>query len=599
MGSQSQHHLAKAVFKLNKVLVSLFGFWYSSLDNLKPGTPRKDPYEQQILRSFSKPDLAPGPLQKVDQEVEATAKVLLHKAAESNAFTRQDVDTALDSMVQNCTPIWSMNALLAGGLCHLNAAVRKCTARHLATLAEKIGAERIIPAVSKLAQDSSQETRRLGRRMLLFLSSHHDFDKMVEKYIPAKDLATIRDTVLTLKSEERTKVSRIPRYKMRQPRLEQQEAPAAQAERHNTLRMKRSLRHTVRDVSPDDAAPLKDLQLNSNVPAQTKTGVLLDDLPSSPSNARTPRSPVKSLSPPLRPSPPTAVPTTNMLPRRRRAIRLIRARPSLSNCSNELKPGAPRKDRPFSNPDLALTQSFSLLSTDDWEKKIEGLISIRRLAQHHSHVLGSRRHDVCIILIQEVRNLRSAVSRMAVVSLRELYSSLQKGMDQEVEATSKVLLHKAAESNGFIRQDVDTALDSMVQNCTPIRSMNPLLSGGLCHLNAAVRNCTARHLATVVEKIGAGRLLSGVKDVTTRIIPAVSKLAQDFSQETRVWVRCLRILLQLEAGAPSQLWSHAYLLISLPAAKTAAEHTSTALQTRQSTSSSSRPAGFKRLQGAH
>ncbi|XP_076833375.1 TOG array regulator of axonemal microtubules protein 1-like [Brachyhypopomus gauderio] len=69
---------------------------------------------------------------------------------------------------------------------------------------------------------------------------------------------------------------------------------------------------------------------------------------------------------------------------------------------------------------------------------------------------------------------------MAVVSLRELYSSLQKGMDQEVEVTAKVLLHKAAESNGFIRQDVDTALDSMVQNCTPIRSMNALLAGGLC-----------------------------------------------------------------------------------------------------------------------
>ncbi|XP_076839278.1 uncharacterized protein LOC143484444 [Brachyhypopomus gauderio] len=531
-------------------------------DEFTPGTPRKDPHEQQTLRPFSKPDLALAlsfsllssddwekkieglifirrlaqhhsdvlgsrlhevcivliqevlhlrsavsrtavvslrelysSLQKgMDQEVETTAKVLLHKAAESNGFIRQDVDTALDSMVQNCTPIWSMNALLAGGLCHLNAAVRKCTARHLATLVAKIGAERIIPAVSKLAQDSSQETRRLGRRMLLFLSSHHDFDKMVEKYIPAKDLATIRNTVHTLKSKERTKVSRIPRYKTRQPRLEQQEAPAAQVERHNTQRMKRSLRHTVRDVSPDDAAPLKDLQLNSNVPAQTS----------------------------------------------RRATRLITACPSLSNSSDELKPGSPRKDphepqtlRPFSKPDLALAQSFRLLRSDDWEKKFEGLMFIRRLAQHHSGVLTSRLHGVCTVLIQEVRNLRSRVSRMAVVSLRELYSSLQKGMDQEVAATAKVLLHKAAESNAFIRQDVDTALDSMVQNCTPIRSMNALLAGGLCHLNAAVRKCTAQHLATLVEKIGAGRLLSGAKNVTARIIPAVSKLAQDSSQETR------------------------------------------------------------------
>ncbi|XP_076834570.1 TOG array regulator of axonemal microtubules protein 1 isoform X2 [Brachyhypopomus gauderio] len=347
---------------------------------------------------------------------------------------------------------------------------------------------------------------------------------------------------------ERTKVSRIIRDKMRQPRLEQQEVPAVQAEWQNTQRMKRSLRHTVRDVSPDDVAPLKDLQLNSSVPAQTKTGVLLDDLPLS--TTRTPRSPVKSSSPPLHPSPPTAVPTRQTLLRRRRAPSLNRARPSLSNSSDELTPGTPRKDpheqqtlRPFSKPDLALAQSFRLLSSDDWEKKIEGLMFIRRLAQYHSDVLSSRLHDVCIVLIQEVRNLRSGVSRTAVVSLRELYSSLQKGMDQEVEATAKVLLHKAAESNGFIRQDVDTALESMVQNCTPIRSMNALLAGGLCHLNAVVRKCTAQHLATLVEKIGAGRLLSGAKDVTERIIPAVSMFAQDSSQETRCFGRRMLLFL--------------------------------------------------------
>ncbi|XP_076869967.1 TOG array regulator of axonemal microtubules protein 1-like isoform X2 [Brachyhypopomus gauderio] len=207
---------------------------------------------------------------------------------------------------------------------------------------------------------------------------------------------------------------------------------------------------------------------------------------------------------------------------------------------DELKPEPPRKDpheqqtlRPFAKPDLALAQSFRMLSSNDGEKKIEGMMFIRRLAQYHSVVLGSRLHDVCIVLIQEVRNLHSRVSRTAVVSLRELYSSLQKGMDQEVEATAKVLLHKAVASNAFIRQDVDTALESMVQNCTPIRSMNALLAGGLCHQNAAVRKCTARHLATLVEKIGAGRLLSGAKNVTARIIPAVSKLAQDSSQETR------------------------------------------------------------------
>ncbi|XP_076852025.1 uncharacterized protein LOC143504374 isoform X1 [Brachyhypopomus gauderio] len=205
----------------------------------------------------------------------------------------------------------------------------------------------------------------------------------------------------------------------------------------------------------------------------------------------------------MRPSPPTFTklpplpkpsgrePLRAFRPAKGSQVQSTRAVPADDMCEgvvgrDELKPGTPREDphehqilQPFYKPDLALAQSFRLLSSDDWEKKIEGLMFIRRLAQYHADVLGSRLHDVCIVLIQEVLHLHSAVSRMAVVSLRELYSSLQKGMDQEVEATAKVLLHKAAESNGFIRQDVDTALDSMVQNCTPIRSMNALLAGGL------------------------------------------------------------------------------------------------------------------------
>lgn len=48
-----------------------------------------------------------------------------------------------------------------------------------------------------------------------------------------------------------------------------------------------------------------------------------------------------------------------------------------------------------------------------------------------------------------------------------------------------------------------------------------------------MRKCTAQHLSNLVEKVGAVRLLSGGKDLTERILPAVTKLAQDSSQEAR------------------------------------------------------------------
>ena len=43
----------------------------------------------------------------------------------------------------------------------------------------------------------------------------------------------------------------------------------------------------------------------------------------------------------------------------------------------------------------------------------------------------------------------------------------------------RVLLHKGGESNAFIREDVDKALNEMVCNVSPARSLTALISGGL------------------------------------------------------------------------------------------------------------------------
>ncbi|CAL8343301.1 unnamed protein product [Arctogadus glacialis] len=148
----------------------------------------------------------------MDKEVDTTARALLHKAAESNAFIREEVDAALGHMVRHCTPARCINAFLDGGLSHLSAAVRKCAAQHLADLLERVGVarllsggkdvtDRILPAVVKLALDSSPEPRSFGRRMLLFLSSHQDFDSLLEKNIPTKDLSAARKAVSGLKAK--------------------------------------------------------------------------------------------------------------------------------------------------------------------------------------------------------------------------------------------------------------------------------------------------------------------------------------------------------------------------------------------------------------
>lgn len=199
--------------------------------------------------------------------------------------------------------------------------------------------------------------------------------------------------------------------------------------------------------------------------------------------------------------------------------------------------------RPFSKPDIALIEALKLLADEDWEKKIEGLNFIRCLAAFHSEILNTKLHETNFAVVQEVKNLRSGVSRAAVVCLSDLFTYLKKSMDQELDTTVKVLLQKAGESNTFIREDVDKALRAMVSNVTPARAVVSLINGGQSHLHIAVRRCTAQHLSDVVELMEVERILSGTKDMAERILPAAAKFAQDSSQETRYYGRKMLFLM--------------------------------------------------------
>ncbi|KAG9336423.1 hypothetical protein JZ751_002770 [Albula glossodonta] len=246
--------------------------------------------------------------------------------------------------------------------------------------------------------------------------------------------------------QEKMKLSKSAKDKMRQRRLEQQEILHEQAEQQRVEKVHQGLRQSVSHFSIDELDTLKDWQLNGNELMKGQAESPPEDSPSSSTSPQGTLSPVKSFSPHHQPSPPTLPPQSKTTLRR-------------------------------------------------------------------------------------VMNLRSGVSRVAVATLGSLYTHLQRGMDQELEVTATALLHKVGVSNTFIRHDVDAALDSMVQNCTHTRVMNALLTGGVRHLNSMVRKCTAQHLADLVEKIGAGRLLSGSMDLTDRILPAIARLAQDSSQE--------------------------------------------------------------------
>ena len=117
-----------------------------------------------------------------------------------------------------------------------------------------------------------------------------------------------------------------------------------------------------------------------------------------------------------------------------------------------------------------------------------------------------------------------------------IFSIIISGLDlffQELDQTVKVLLCRHSDSNAFIKSDVDTALKSMVDNVTQQRALTALIVGGASHKNPAIRKSASFFIAQIVEKMGPGRALSGVRDCTDRIVPVAAQFILDGSGDTR------------------------------------------------------------------
>uniref|UniRef100_A0A8C7BCS6 TOG array regulator of axonemal microtubules 2 n=1 Tax=Neovison vison TaxID=452646 RepID=A0A8C7BCS6_NEOVI len=203
----------------------------------------------------------------------------------------------------------------------------------------------------------------------------------------------------------------------------------------------------------------------------------------------------------------------------------------------ELDPRTFKELRPFSNPELGLMDALQCLESSDWQTKEKGLLSVQRLAVCHSDVLAGRLHDVSLAVTGEVTNLRSKVSRLAISTLGALFRALKKNMDQEAEEIARCLLQKMGNTSEFIQRAANRSLGAMVENVTPARSLVALTSAGIYHRNPLVRKCTAEHLSTVLEQIGAEKLLSGTRDNTEMLVHNLVRLAQDSNQDTRFYGR--------------------------------------------------------------
>ncbi|XP_075700248.1 TOG array regulator of axonemal microtubules protein 1-like [Rhinoderma darwinii] len=183
---------------------------------------------------------------------------------------------------------------------------------------------------------------------------------------------------------------------------------------------------------------------------------------------------------------------------------------------------------------MAVCEALELLSKNDWEKKIAGLQVVRSLSVHHQDIAALRIQELHAAVTHEVKNLRSAVSRAAMVCLGDMFQGLQDKMLYGLNISVRLLLQMSGECNTFLRDAAEEALSSMARNIHPGRALAALIDGGLSHLNSIVRSCAAKQLYTIVLRSGANYILSGGRGITDRAIPAITRSAQDGCPEARM-----------------------------------------------------------------
>ena len=103
------------------------------------------------------------------------------------------------------------------------------------------------------------------------------------------------------------------------------------------------------------------------------------------------------------------------------------------------------------NPEGVYREAMESVADDDWERKCSGLGLIQRLVAQYPDVIIQNLHQVVLILIQEVKNLRSQVSRFALSTFSDMFKHLKRNMDIELDITIRAIMQKSTESTEFFR----------------------------------------------------------------------------------------------------------------------------------------------------
>ena len=94
-----------------------------------------------------------------------------------------------------------------------------------------------------------------------------------------------------------------------------------------------------------------------------------------------------------------------------------------------------------------------------------------RLVHHHPETVIVEYKQIMQLVLKQVKNLRSQVARAAVHLVGDMFATLKRSMESDLEKIALPLVMKTGETNRFLREDCNQALDKMIENVSPSKSI--------------------------------------------------------------------------------------------------------------------------------
>jgi hypothetical protein len=105
-----------------------------------------------------------------------------------------------------------------------------------------------------------------------------------------------------------------------------------------------------------------------------------------------------------------------------------------------------------------------LVSNSDWNIQFDACNVVRSVCKHHQNLLlqnGATLHSLVKQLSKHADSLRSALAKMALITINDMFFFLKRCMETYLDPLIKVLIKKLSDTNEFIMCEADAALSTM------------------------------------------------------------------------------------------------------------------------------------------